>query len=383
MSNGAAYITHISAFLPNPPVGNDDMERVLGQVGDRPSRARRTVLRSNQIVSRHYAIDPETLQQNYNNTQMTAEAVRGLVGPGLDLNSIDCLSCGTSMADQLMPSHAAMVHGELGLPPCEIVATSGICCSGMTALKYAYMGVISGQFSNAVATGSDLSSGVMRADNFSDEYEARVAALEGNPELAFEKDFLRWMLSDGAGAMMIRNEPNPQGLSLKINWLEIASYAGEIETCMYAGAVKQADGSVTGWQNFSAGERARQSVMAVKQDVKLLNDNIVHYTLEKPLQALQQKHPLRTGDIDWFVPHYSSDFFRDRVMTGLAAVDLPIPQDRWFTNLATKGNTGAASMYIILEELFHSGRLQPGQNLLCFIPESGRFSSAFMHLTVV
>jgi 3-oxoacyl-[acyl-carrier-protein] synthase-3 len=30
------------------------------------------------------------------------------------------------------------------------------------------------------------------------------------------------------------------------------SYAGEMETCMYAGAVKNADGTLQGWQQFSA-----------------------------------------------------------------------------------------------------------------------------------
>ena len=55
-----AYITATAAFLPHAPVGNDEMERVLGQVGAKPSRARRTILRSNGIVSRHYAIDPNT-----------------------------------------------------------------------------------------------------------------------------------------------------------------------------------------------------------------------------------------------------------------------------------------------------------------------------------
>ena len=56
---------------------------------------------------------------------------------------------------------------------------------------------------------------------------------------------------------------------------------------------------------------------------------------------------------------------------------------RWFTNLASKGNTGSASIYIMLDELFRSGVLQPGETLLCYIPESGRFSTAFMHLTVM
>ena len=62
---------------------------------------------------------------------------------------------------------------------------------------------------------------------------------------------------------------------------------------------------------------------------------------------------------------------------------LTIPAERWYNNLPIRGNTGAASIFIILEELFNGGRLRSGQRLLCYVPESGRFSSAFMHLTVV
>src|SRR5690606_3793296 len=122
----AVYITRTAAFLPNPPVGNDDMERVLGQVGDRPSRARRMTLRSNGIHSRHYAIDPHTLQPTHTNAALTAAAVRGLAADDFDLNTLECLACGTSIAGQLMPNHAAMVQGELGLPPLEAVATAGV-----------------------------------------------------------------------------------------------------------------------------------------------------------------------------------------------------------------------------------------------------------------
>lgn len=383
MSDKSVYITELSAFLPNTAVGNDDMERILGQVGKRPSRARRMVLRSNGISRRHYGIDPETLEANYSNASMTAEAVRGLTGAQLSLADIDCLSCGTSIADQLLPNHAAMVQGELQLPHCEAVATSGVCASGMSALKYAYMSVLCGQHKKAVATGSELSSAIMNARIFNDEFESNTENLNKQPELAFEKDFLRWMLSDGAGAMLLEARPRSKGLSLRIDWLDILSYAGEMETCMYAGAIKNSDGSLSGWQGFNGQQRADLSVMAVKQDVKLLNEHIIYYTVEKPVLALQHKYQLQADDIDWFIPHYSSAFFRDKVMAGLQAAGLDIPQQRWFTNLATKGNTGAASMYIMLEELFHSGQLLPGQKLLCYIPESGRFTSAYLHLTVV
>ena len=83
------------------------------------------------------------------------------------------------------------------------------------------------------------------------------------------------------------------------------------------------------------------------------------------------------------MPHYSSGYFREPLYQGLLNVDFEIPFERWFTNLSTKGNTGSASIFIMLDELFNSNDLQQGHKLLCYIPESGRFSSAFMQLTVV
>ncbi|MBI4995330.1 MAG: hypothetical protein HZC22_00180, partial [Rhodocyclales bacterium] len=50
------FLTRTAAFLPLEPVGNDEMESVLGMVGGRPSRARRMVLSNNGIQRRHYAI---------------------------------------------------------------------------------------------------------------------------------------------------------------------------------------------------------------------------------------------------------------------------------------------------------------------------------------
>ena len=60
-----------------------------------------------------------------------------------------------------------------------------------------------------------------------------------------------------------------------------------------------------------------------------------------------------------------------------------IPLERWFTNLTSKGNTGAASIYIMLEELVASGRAKTGERILCMVPESARMMFGFIHLTVV
>lgn len=382
MSN-SAYITRLASFLPNAPIANEQMETLLGQVGDRPSRARRTILRANGIKTRYYGIDPATGKHNFSNAKLAAEAIRQLAAGSDLLQHLPSLSCGTSMPDQLMPSHASMVQGELALPPCEIISTAGVCVSGMAALKYAYLAVRSGIQPKAVATGSELASANMLAANFSAEVAAKVDALASHPELAFEKDFLRWMLSDGAGAALLEPEPAALGLSLRLDWLDILSYAGEMESCMYAGAEKMTDGSLLGWQHYNQQMRGEQSILAIKQDVKLLNSHIIDYTVVKPLRQLRDKYQLKAEAIDWFLPHYSSQFFRAPLQAGLDEAGLPIAPERWFTNLESKGNTGSASMYIMLDELFHANKLVPGQTLLCYVPESGRFATAFMHLTVV
>lgn len=379
MNRRTAYITRSSVCLPNAPVENDQVEAILGQVGVRPSRARRVVQRSNGIRRRYYVIDPATGQPNYSNASLTAAAIKGLIHDGFALDDITCLVCGTSNPDQLLPNHAVMVHGELGATVCEVVATAGVCVSGATAMKYGWMSVVSGSTKNAIVTGSETASLGLRAHNYV-ERPKDGQALEARPELAFEQDFLRWMLSDGAGALLLESSPRP-GLNLRVEWIDVFSYAHELPACMYLGAEKEANGTMRSWLTYSAREREAKSLFTLRQDVKLLNDQVVEHTLVKPLRRVIPQRGLTPEGVDWFLPHYSSEFFRAPLAEGLEHAGLPIPQERWFTNLGWVGNVGSASIYIMLDELLKSGRLRDGQHILCWVPESGRFSSAFIYLT--
>ena len=71
------YITDMSAFLPNKPVSNEEMDKVLGVVEQVPTRIKKIILRSNDIKTRYYAIDPETGKTTHTNAQLAAEAIRG------------------------------------------------------------------------------------------------------------------------------------------------------------------------------------------------------------------------------------------------------------------------------------------------------------------
>ncbi|MBI5428917.1 MAG: beta-ketoacyl-ACP synthase III [Nitrosomonadales bacterium] len=372
------FLTRTSSFLPLEAVGNDEIENVLGMVGGRPSRARRIVLRSNGILSRHYALDRVTGEPVMSNAEMAAQAVRALG----ELSGIGCLAAATSHPDQLLPGHGVMVHGELGWPRLEVVSLSGVCVAGAAAFKHAWLSVSAGDTARAVAVASEMPSPMLRGRNYQAESEHRVRELEESPEIAFEKDFLRWMLSDGAGAVLLENQPSGP-LSLKVKWVELSSAAHELPTCMYAGAEKNPDQSLTGWQCFTPEEWANKSIFVVKQDVRLLNEHVIRATLIDPLKILSDKHNLGAQRIDWFLPHISSNYFAEPVAAGVAAAGLDIPRENWFTNLTGKGNTGSASPYIMLDELFRSGRIRKGHKLLMYIPESGRFSSGFIFMEAV
>jgi len=88
-------------------------------------------------------------------------------------------------------------------------------------------------------------------------------------------------------------------------------------------------------------------------------------------------------EIDHFLCHYSSHYFKGPIADLLELSGAMIPEERWFSNLYSKGNTGCASIFIMLDEVLQSGRLKAGETILCAVPESGRFSIALAKMTVV
>jgi 3-oxoacyl-[acyl-carrier-protein] synthase-3 len=377
----SVFITSLGVCLPNQPVANDRIEEVLGMLDGRPSRLKPIILRRNGIRTRYYARDPER-GATHTNAQMTVEAIRSAADrAGFDIDRIDLLACGTASPDQMIPSHASMVHGLLGCPPCELIATTGVCCAGMTALKHAYLSVLTSHARGAMATGSELASSWLQANAF--QSNRGGASTTGDSGRDLGQEFLRWMLSDGAGALLLENRPRAGSVSLRIDWLDILSYANELETCMYAGGLKRADGTLFTWRQLETFDRAwEEGYLNLTQDVKLLDRNIIQVG-SRSLQEIRNRHDLAAERIDWFLPHISSESFRRPIRAMLAESGFELPQSKWYTNLVTKGNTGSASIYIMLEELWSSGRLKKNDRILCIVPESARFTYAFMHLTAV
>jgi len=372
------YITKAAKFLPNDAISNDEMENYLGLINETASKARRLILRNNKIVNRYYALDKNG-KSTHNNAELTKNAIQGLFDESFTAQDMELLSCGTTTPDVLVPSHTSMVHGLLKNKSVELNSSSGVCCAGMNALKFGYLSIKSGNTQNAVCTGSEKLSTWMKADKFENEV-VNLKKLEEQPILAFKKDFLRWMLSDGAGAFLLENKPKGS-ISLKIEWMEAFSYAYELETCMYAGGDKLENGEIKPWNDYNTDQWLNESLFAFKQDVKLLDEFILVKGSQSMAEALS-KNNVSASEIDFFLPHVSSHYFVDGLSKSLAERGMVIPMEKWFMNLAYVGNVGAASIYLALEELMNSGKLKKGNKILLSVPESGRFSYAYAYLTV-
>ncbi|MDR2233364.1 MAG: beta-ketoacyl-ACP synthase III [Tannerella sp.] len=378
--NKEVYITRLSAFLPNGPVENDEMEQYIGFVNQKSSIAKRLVLNKNGINRRYYALD-KSGRVTHTNVEMAAQAVEGLLCEEYTLDKIDLLACGTASPESIIPSHGVMVHGRLkGSRQMEVVSFAGSCCTGMQALKYSYLSLLTGNARNAVSVASERLSAWTYHKYFEKESEM-LNQLSTRPILAFEKEFLRWMLSDGAAALLLQDKPSESGLSFRIDWIELTSYANEIETCMYAGGEKDATGDLVGWAQFSEAEWLEKSLFSLKQDTRILDEYIVRLG-SRFLQEIIEKRHFDPKEIDWFLPHLSSMYFEDKIKAEIREAGYPISDDKWFVNLPEIGNVASASAFFMLEALSRSSSIKRGDKILMMVPESARFSYAYALITV-
>src|SRR5260221_7002923 len=200
---------------------NDRVEDFIGRIGGRASGVGRKALQWNGIETRHYALGP-TGGALHSNASMSADAVRAsLEAAGLGRGDLQFLATATTQGDLLVPGHASAVHGELGGGPLELASFQSVCASSLMAAKYAWMSVRRGEAACAAAVAGEFSSRWFRP-----EFYVGTDLVDAKGRLAMAADFLRFTLSDGAGAVVMEGRPRGEGLSLEVDWIDLVSLAG-------------------------------------------------------------------------------------------------------------------------------------------------------------
>ncbi|GAB3357880.1 3-oxoacyl-[acyl-carrier-protein] synthase III C-terminal domain-containing protein [Lysobacter tyrosinilyticus] len=366
------WIHATGRFLPGAPVDNEAMDAYVAPLNKLSSRIKRRILGENGILTRHYAIDNEG-RTVHSCAEMAAAAIRDCLasthvsGAPSSLDAIGMLACGTSGGDVLMPGFTSMVQGELSAPPMQILSSHGICASGVNAWEAAASAVELGAHAHAMVAAAEMPSRLFKRSR----YAAR------GYDADFDAHFLRWMLSDGAGALQLTSQPATQGLRLRLRFIHQRSFAGDYPVCMQLGMDAEGGRHIDrdSWQDAEA-----DGALFLRQDIRLLPhlfDVGVH-----EYAKLAHGGWIDPARVDHFLCHYSSERFAPVVDELMQKAGLAIPRERWFSNLTSRGNTGAASIFIMLDEFLRTRTLRAGEQILCFIPESGRFTVAFVLIEV-
>ena len=357
------YITGTGGYLPGNAINNEDISRYIGNL-EGESEVKEKILRMNGIKQRYYALD-----RNQNPThdvyELATLAVKDCLNNG-NKESIGYLSTGTTNAPLVAPGIASMVHSrlaEIGIikESIEINSNSGICTSSAQAIINACRAVVLGGHASALCVGVDQPSEILKSTAIDVPCDRDSHADDIKNSKWFMSIFLRFMLSDGSGAFLIQDKPAPRGISFKVNWTHSKSFANEAPLCM----------------------KLESRTLLLSQDVNVLNQYMSRYSRESVISAMETNGD-RLGSYRVVLPHLSSYFFRRMMLKIIRELcsDSEGLVDYW-TNLERVGNTGAASIYIMLNEYIESHQLSEGDKILLFVPESGQFNFVIISLTVV
>jgi 3-oxoacyl-[acyl-carrier-protein] synthase-3 len=369
------YVTATAQCLPGAPVGNDAMVDYIGRLSPEAERLGRLTLRQNRIRGRHYAIRPDG-SSDWTVAKLAGQAVRGVLAE-TDPRRVGFLATATTQNDLLVPGLASGVHAESGLPPIEIASLQSVCASSMMAFKTAALQVAAGEHRAAIVAGAEFSSRYFRPGHY-----VGTDTMRADGTLPGDAEFLRWTLSDGAAALLIEDRPAEHGLSLRIDWISLRSFADRFAPCMTGGAVREADGSLTPWSlTEGAPAAARAGAFQLRQDIDALYRMLPVWMGE--FMRLVDEGRIDPDAVDWFLCHFSAHSLREEMVKLATRAGCMIPEERWFTNIYDKGNVGAAAIFLMIDDLMRSGRLRPGQRILCAVPESGQCIMAYAGLTVV
>ena len=153
------------------------------------------------------------------------------------------------------------------------------------------------------------------------------------------------MLGDGAGAMVLR----PAEDGREVLFTRVGAEGGREDAMMVP-----AGGSRMPITHEVLDKKLNYMTMNGREIFKFAVNKISEMTLE----ALA-KTGLKPDQISLVVPHQVNI----RILES-ACERVPIPLDRFYTNLDRYGNTSAASVPLALEEAVRNGRLKRGDHLL-------------------
>jgi 3-oxoacyl-[acyl-carrier-protein] synthase III len=330
------HILGTGSFLPGPPVSLDEIESRLGPLEDAPdavkrfsSGAGRRLADGSGVRFRHFAIDPETGELTHDFAGLAREAcVRALEQAAVAPCEVDLLVVSSPGVDDFTPPTSAVLQAELGIERCAEIAVHSNCSGVGKAVQIALDAIRVGRCRTALVAYSQLSSIFLRSAWLNQTAMTRSQAL------------MRWILSDGAGALVLRGVDDPEAPGHELIEAHTNSLGGMLPPAMTCGLGARA------MRQHQVATRLEDLLLEFAEAVGIKPPDIDHYILSIPTVKLYEDARARIDYLPW---------------------------ERCPFRCAESGYCGGAAILVHLDEMARSGELKAGQLALCYSVESSKW----------
>jgi len=314
-----AYIRHITYFLPERIVTNEEIVR------DFPEWSVEKITEKVGVKQRHVAADDETA------TDLAEKAAQRLIEENnIDRSSIDFVILCTQSPDYFLPTSACLLQERLGLREDIGAFDFNLGCSGFVYGLAVAKGLIAGGVADNVL--------LLTSETYNKYLHPRD---KGN----------RTIFGDAASATLVSSE-------------------GQIEICDFALGTNGKGANNLIVKSGASRLREKQNDVTfdkngnpVSSDYLYMNGAQIYVftqrNVPKVVNEVLEKNHLAKEDIDLFVLHQANQYMLDFLRKKMG-----IPEDRFFMFMENVGNTVSSSIPVCLTEAQRENRLK-GNVLLC------------------
>ena len=358
------YVTGSGSFLPGDPIPFDRIPQMLGELTGAPPRIQRWLARSHPVMREllairyvHYAMDPQTRRFTEDNVTMAVKAAkRALERAGLVASDVDLICYGSAHQDQ-MPTASVRIQEALGIETCQELALHANCTSAYKALYLAHQLIAAGLNQTALVLSASISSSELRAEYF-------------NQALADKESlFLRWFLSDGAGALVLSALP-PDGARIAVEQSYHESIGGKRPSLMFNQRPAYWMDPRQEWAEGRHHLRQRFRNALGGELFQEEGGSVFFHGLQRML-AQGEIPPQR---VRYFQVNLPAKHIAESVMEECQA--LGIAAGAYFSSLDELGYCGPPMALIGLDRILRHEILEPGDRVLSFVTEVSKFMQA-------
>ena len=306
-----AKIIGVGAYAPKHVLTNADLEKMVDTSDE-------WIVQRSGIRQRHIVDDHETTSD-----LAVRAAQQALERASLVPEDIDFIVLGTTSADMQFPSTANFVQHRLGCRRIGSVDVWAACTGSIYSLSVASQFIESGKYRRVLAIGAESLS---RITDFTDRSTCVL-------------------LADAAGAVVL--EASSDG-------------SGVIDTDLYSDAqhwelLYMPGGGVKYPASHETVDKRMHYAKMKGADVFKVAVRMFAECTERILT----RNGFSADDVSLFIPHQANL----RIIEA-AAKRVNLPMERVFVNVDRYGNTGAASVYVAMEEAVSGGRIKKGDLIL-------------------